>query len=155
MSDAFFRPYGFMQAHLMEKHRHHQKQQVFRHYPDEISSKGLTFRVMVVGLVQMKGGVPVDSPGSYSPLTPNFCSQKLIIAIDKCEKYCTIKTLVVVKLRSSMRCAYDTDMFSISSCIAFGKLPSRISLINNLLSFLLITGYFHIIRSKNLVDSFA
>ena len=63
---------------------------------------------MVVGLVQIKGGVPVDSPGSYSPLTSNFCSQKLIIVKDKCEKYCTIKTLVVVKLWSSMRCAYPS-----------------------------------------------
>ena len=105
--------------------------------------------------IKIKGGVPVDSPVAYSPLTSNFCNQKLIIVIGKCEKYHTIKTLVVVKLWSAMRWACDTDVFSISNCIAIGKLPSQISLINNLLSFLLITGYFHIIRSKNFVDSFA
>ena len=46
---------------LMEKRRHQQKQWVFRHYPDKIPNKGLSFGVMVVG--------PVSS--IYFPLRPN------------------------------------------------------------------------------------
>lgn len=87
-------------------------------------------------------------------MTSNFCNQKLIVIISKCEKFYPIKTLVVAKLSPAMSWAYDTDVFSINSYIATGKLPSQISLIENSLSFLLVTVSFHIIRSKNFVDNF-
>ena len=93
MSDAFFKPYGFIRL-LNGK----------AFYPYEIPSKGLRFGVMVAGLVS----------SIYFPLRPNkrrsSCRPprrlfsldiqllQLIILSDKCEKYYTINALVVVKL---------------------------------------------------------
>ena len=147
----------------MDKHLHQQKQKIFCHYPDEISSKGLNFEVITVFLVSsIHFSLRPNKRSSYrllccanSSLTSNFCNQKLIVIISKCEKFYPIKTLVVAKLSPAMSWAYDTDVFSINSYIATGKLPSQISLIENSLSFLLVTVSFHIIRSKNFVDNFA
>ena len=95
------------------------------------------------------------SPITSFSLVTNFCYQKLVVIIHKCEKHNTKKAFVVVKLWATAFWTNYANVFSIRWSKAIKKLLSVINLVDYILPFFFCWMTFHVIWSQNAVYCFA
>ena len=84
----------------------------------------------------------------------NFCSQKLVVEIQKCEKCNTKKGVTVVELWAIVFLTNCAIAFSISCSKSIRKLSSVISLVDYILPLFFCKWPLHVIWSHNVVYFF-